>query len=104
MKWSQYRFRCAYCGKFVPFDTEQRFVLYGSYGEVEPREEEFICDKCAKELQDEIHSIEDLPRYYYQLPMYVVEAAKKLGAEYDWGRRRWVKKDNYTVKSSSKAG
>jgi len=37
----------------------------------------------------------------YKFEFKVVEL---IHAEYDWGRRRWVKKDNYTVKSSSKAG
>jgi len=91
MKDYRFRFRCASCGKFVPFNTEQRFIYCGSYGDVEPKEEEFYCEKCAKEFQDEIQSIEELPRYYWQMPLYVIEAAKKLGAVYSCEKHKWVK-------------
>ena len=85
----RFRFRCASCGKFVPFSTEQRFIYCGSYGDVEPKEEEFLCEKCAKEFQDKIQNIEDLPRYYWQIPKYVNEKAKQLSAIFDYKNYKW---------------
>jgi len=84
-----FRLRCAYCGKFVSFDTKQRFIVFGTYGNSEPKEEEFICDQCAKKLQNKIKTIKDLPRYYWEMPLYVIEAAKELGAVFDWENYKW---------------
>lgn len=38
--------RCSYCGKFVSLINAIRYTSYGNCYDVEPPDEEYICQKC----------------------------------------------------------
>ena len=43
--------KCEQCGRFVSY-TDPYYIPYGSYGDLEPRDMEYLCTRCWNSMTE----------------------------------------------------
>ena len=83
-----WRLRCAICGKFVSYDADY-CVMWGSYGDSEPPDPDYYCQKCV-ESEKEFYRKQGRPPSSYRPSNWEVDLAHELGyerAQYGWEKK-----------------
>ncbi len=83
-----WRPRCAICGRFVSYDADCR-VMWGSYGDSEPPDPDYYCQKCV-ESEKEYYRKQGRPPSSYIPSNWEVGLAHELGyerAQYGWKKK-----------------
>lgn len=68
--------KCSECGKFCkPYD---RGVPFGGESDLDPPDDDFYCEKCARYLENYYCEKKWVPDYWTR-PRWSIRAAKKIG-------------------------